>query len=189
MNEVIASSRHARIGNGDVWVFDGLLEGTPMFVNALDRAAFTRTEVATPETAQYLHWASEMDLRALSGLPIYRATMAALRSVIPERKFRAYRAYTNFASFGDVLLIHTDSLPGSDEYTALWYLAREWDADWGGETLFYDDQRDAQFVVTPRPGRLVLFHGSIPHAGRPPSRHCFVARYSFAIKLEPDPGG
>jgi SM-20-related protein len=186
MNAVISPLRHARINDADIWVFDGLLENMATMVNALDRAPFTRTEVATPETAEYRHWACEMDLRVLKGLPLYRATMLAMAAAIPDRPFRAYRSYTNFASFGDVLLIHTDSLAGSDEYTALWYLANEWDADWGGETLFYDDQRDARFVVTPKPGRLVLFHGSIPHAGRPPSRHCHVARYSFAIKLERD---
>lgn len=180
--------RHGRIGSADIWVFDGLLSSVTAMVQALDRAPFTRTEVATPESAQYRHWAAEMDLRVLANLPLHRATMAAMQSVMPERRYRAYRAYTNFAAFGDVLLIHTDCLPGADEYTALWYLANEWDADWGGETLFYDEHRDAQFVVTPKPGRLVLFHGSIPHAGRPPARHCHVARYSFAMKLERDPG-
>lgn len=177
--------RHARIGGADIWVFDGLLDSVATLVHALNRAPFTRTEVATPETANFLHWACEMDLRTLAQLPIYQATQRAVQSVMPTRNYRPYRAYTNFASHGDVLLIHTDCAPGADEYTALWYLAKEWDADWGGETLFFDDKRDAQFVVSPRPGRLVLFHGSIPHAGRPPSRHCYMPRYSFAIKLEP----
>jgi len=179
--------RHARIGERDIWVFDNLLPSVATMVNALDRAPFTRTEVATPETAQYRHWAAEMDLRILAGLPLYHATLKAMTQVMPDRHYRAYRSYTNFATHGDVLLIHTDCLPGADEYTALWYLANEWDPDWGGETLFYDDQRDARFVVTPRPGRLVIFHGSIPHAGRPPARHCSAARYSFAIKLERAP--
>jgi hypothetical protein len=30
---------------------------------------------------------------------------------------------------------------------------------------------------------LLLFDGAIRHAGKPPNRHCNVARYTFAIKL------
>jgi len=179
--------RHDRIGGRDLWVFDGLLDNPGMMVQALDRAPFTRTEVATPETARHRHWVNEMDLRVYGGLPISRATQAALASVLPALPLRAYRAYTNFAQYGDVLSIHTDCAPDQVEYTALWFLAREWHPDWGGETVFYDEAMDARFVVSPRPGRLVLFHGAIPHAGRPPARTCFEPRYSFAVKLEPAP--
>lgn len=181
----IQPSRHERIGERDIWVFDGLLDSAATMVQALHRAPFTRTEVATPETAQYRHWVAEFDLRVLANLPLHSATLAAIKSVLPARNFRAYRAYTNHAAFGDVLMIHTDCAPDADEYTALWYLSEDWLPDWGGETLFYDDRRDARVVVSPRPGRLALFHGAIPHAGRPPSRICFAPRYSFAIKLEP----
>jgi SM-20-related protein len=185
----VAPIRHGCIGDRGIWVFDGLLpaHSVATMVNALDRAPFTRTEVATPDTPQYRHWACEMDLRVLTGLPLHQATLKAMAHVAPDRHYRAYRAYTNFASYGDVLMIHTDCVPGADEFTALWYLANDWDADWGGETVFYDDDRDARFIVSPRPGRLVIFDGSIPHAGRPPARQCTTARYSFAIKLERDP--
>ena len=69
------------------------------------------------------------------------------------------------------------------ELTALWYLCEQWDTEWGGETLFYDDAGDAQIAVTPKPARLLLFDGAIRHAGKPPNRNCPVARYTFAIKL------
>jgi SM-20-related protein len=39
-------------------------------------------------------------------------------------------------------------------------------------------------VVSPRPGRLVIFDGSIPHAGRPPSRICHAPRYTLAYKFD-----
>lgn len=184
MTAVIAT-RHERILDRDLWVFDGLVADVAGVVQALDRAQFTRTEVATPDSEQHRHWVAEMHLRALENLSLYVATQRALASVLPDRRFRAYRAYTNFAAFGDVLMIHTDCRPDADEYTALWYLSESWNADWGGETLFYDDKFDARVAVGPRPGRLALFHGSIPHAGKPPNRNCHAARYTFAIKLEP----
>lgn len=178
-------TRHERVAGRDLWVFDGLLDNVSTMVQALNRAPFTRTEVATPDTDQYRHWVAEFDLRVLAGLPLNRATLAAIHSVLPQRRFRPYRAYTNHAAFGDVLMIHTDCAPEAEEYTALWYLAERWDANWGGETVFHDDDLDARAIVSPRPGRLALFHGAIPHAGRPPSRICYAPRYSFAIKLEP----
>ena len=43
----------------------------------------------------------------------------------------------------------------------------------------------AQFVASPKPGRLVVFDGAIKHVGRPPNRICYAPRFTFAIKLEP----
>lgn len=183
----VAPQRHLKLMSRDIWVFDGLLPNVAAMVQALDAAPFTRNEIATPETAQFRHWANEMDLRTLAGLPLYRATQAALRAVMPDRPFRAYRSYTNFATYGDILPIHTDCRPDADEYTALWFLVGKWDPAWGGETVFFDERHDACHAVSPRPGRLVLFHGAIPHAGRPPERLCLAPRYTFAIKLERAP--
>jgi SM-20-related protein len=84
-----------------------------------------------------------------------------------------------------MLFTHTDCLPTSRELTALWFLMDRWDVEWGGETLFFTDDGDAEFVATPKPGRLVVFDGAIRHVGRPPNRVCYAARYTFAIKLEP----
>ena len=90
---------------------------------------------------------------------------------------------SDFASFGDALLTHVDALPNARELTALWFLCESWDPEWGGETLFYDANSDAQIAVSPKPGRLLLFDGAIRHAGKPPNRNCPVGRYTFAIKL------
>jgi SM-20-related protein len=74
-------------------------------------------------------------------------------------------------------------LPGQRELTALWFLCESWDREWGGETLFYTADGDAQCAVTPRPARLVVFDSDIRHAGKPPNRNCPIGRYTFAIKL------
>lgn len=106
--------------------------------------------------------------------------MAASR---PGERYRAYRAYTNHAAYGDMLYTHCDCGPDQRELTALWYMTTHWEPEWGGETMFFDSSGDAMFCVSPRPGRLVLFDGAIPHVGRPPSRICYAPRYTFAIKL------
>jgi hypothetical protein len=67
----------------------------------------------------------------------------------------------------------------------LWFIAPDWNVEWGGETVFFDSVMDAQIAVSPRPGRLVLFDGSLTHVGRPPNRICYAPRYTLAFKLQP----
>lgn len=166
-------------------VFDGCLESAAAHFEALSKAAFTRTEVARPETVGYKHWATEVRLEALLRQPIFDLSQrAALAFAKPGETYRPYRAYTNVASFGDMLFTHTDCLPQMGDLTALWYICDEWDIEWGGETVFYDQQGEIAASVRPRPGRLAMFDGSILHAGRPPSRICYKPRYTFAIKFE-----
>lgn len=181
--------RTASVEGRPLAIFDALVPEADIarFAVLLGHAPFTRTEAARPDTLDYRHWASEMAVPGLLKLPLWGATDAAMQAFQPARRYRPYRAYTNYSAFGDMLYSHTDCAPDADEFTALWYLSERWDPEWGGETLFFDEGGDAQVVCSPRPGRLVIFHGAIRHAGRPPNRICVAARYTFAIKLEPVP--
>lgn len=181
----LTPTRSERVDGRDVWVFDGLVtpDECAIYFRAITQAAFTRTESARTDTLEYRHWVCEMPLENLPRASLWAATERAVAAVRPGAGFRPYRVYTNYASFGDVLLTHVDAQPGLRELTALWYLCESWDREWGGETLFYTDAGDAQIAVTPRPARLVLFDGTIRHAGKPPNRNCPIGRYTFAIKL------
>jgi SM-20-related protein len=182
---VSTPARVAQVSGRDIFVFDGLVapEESTRYFHALSQAAFTRTEIARPENQEYRHWACEMPLENLPKISLWPATQTAVLAARPGELHRPYRVYTNFASHGDLLLTHVDALPGARELTALWFVAERWDTEWGGETLFYDDQGDAQIAVSPKPGRLLLFDGAIRHAGKPPNRNCYVPRFTLAIKL------
>lgn len=181
-----AAMRLGRVDGRDVGVFDGYVAqaDVALYYDALRRAPFTRTETAREDTQDYRHWASEMPVANLKQLALWPATERALAELRPSEKYRPYRAYTNHAAYGDMLFTHTDCLPTARELTALWFLMEEWDVEWGGETLFFNEAGDAEFVASPKPGRLVLFDGAIRHVGRPPNRVCYAPRYTFAIKLE-----
>jgi SM-20-related protein len=168
-----------------VFVFDGLVpaEESNLYSKAITKAAFSRTESARADTIEYRHWVCEMPLENLPRTSLWHATEKAVVLVRPGERFVPYRVYTNYASFGDTLLTHVDAVPNARELTALWYLCEQWDKEWGGETLFYDESGDAELAVSPKPGRLLLFDGAIRHAGKPPNRNCPVGRYTFAIKL------
>lgn len=180
-----APSRTEQVEGRDVFVFDGLVpvEEAARYFAAISQAAFTRTEIARADAAEYRHWVCEMPLENLSRTSLWTATERAVSGLRPAERYQPYRVYTNFASPGDLLLTHVDAPPGARELTALWYLCDRWDPEWGGETLFYDVAGEARCAVSPKPGRLLLFDGAIRHAGKPPNRNCPVARYTFAIKL------
>lgn len=182
--EALVPSREHVIDGRPLRVFDGHLRNVGEYVLGLSRAAFTRTEVARPETAEYKHWATEIKLDALLKQPILELTRRAVSGFGPPGSYTPYRAYTNVASFGDMLFTHTDCLPDQRDLTALWYLCDRWDVEWGGETVFFDAHDEIAYSVQPRPGRLVVFDGAIKHAGRPPSRICYAPRYTMAIKFE-----
>lgn len=177
-------TRSANVGGREVFVFDGLVPAADFlpYARAIPRAAFTRTETARPDS-DVRHWVCEMPLENLPATSLWHATQKAVLAVRPNERYQPYRVYTNYASFGDVLLTHVDALPNARELTALWFLCESWETEWGGETLFYDDAGDAQLAVSPKPGRLLLFDGAIRHAGKPPNRNCFVSRFTFAIKM------
>lgn len=187
MSAALAPTRSARVDGRLVAVFDGLLPASAIaeLWAALNVAPFRHTEVARPDTEAHRHWAMEMPIENLVKLPLWPPLERAVIALGLGRGYRPYRSYTNYAQFGDMLFTHTDCLPGAHELTALWYLAPEWDVEWGGETLFYDRKDDCAVAVTPKPGRLVIFDGAIKHVGRPPNRVCIAPRYTFAVKLEP----
>ncbi|MGH8211612.1 MAG: 2OG-Fe(II) oxygenase [Rhodanobacteraceae bacterium] len=180
----LVPSRALEIDGRPLRVFDGHLPQVARYVQELSLALFARTEIARPETAAYRHWVKEMKLETVPR-PIFELTQrAVLGFVTPQFGYRAHRAYTNFAGFGDMLFTHVDCTPEEHDLTALWYLCDEWDLEWGGETVFFDVHDEIACAIRPRPGRLIVFDGAIKHAGRPPNRICFAPRYTFAMKFE-----
>lgn len=183
--DALRATREFDIDGRPLRIYDGHLPNVEAYVAGLSRAAFTRTEVARPDTAEYRHWATEIRIEALVQQPIFEVTRRAVLGFMqPGRAYRPYRAYTNVASYGDMLFTHTDCLPEARDLTALWYLCERWDIEWGGETVFLDGNDEIAASILPRPGRLAIFDGAIKHAGRPPSRICYAPRYTLAIKFE-----
>jgi SM-20-related protein len=184
---IVKATRQHCIEGREVRVYDGLLKANDIhsMVAGLQNAEFTRTESARPDTAAFRHWVLNVALESGAQLPAYQPTLAAAAEFRAGTAYSVYRCYCNYAAYGDVLLTHTDCAPGAGHLTALWYVAPEWNVEWGGETLFFDSSMDAQVVVSPRPGRLVLFDGILTHVGRPPSRICLAPRYTLAYKLQP----
>lgn len=168
-----------------IWVFDNICstEEAANIAHNLELSAFVRSEVARPDTAGFRHFVLNLTATQLANLPMYNRCLEAVKN-LTAKHFRAYRAYCNLASYGDMLFTHTDCLPGSQELTVLMYICPEWNIEWGGETMFYNSEDDCVYACTPKPGRVVIFDGAIKHVGRPPNRICYASRFTLAFKLE-----
>ena len=71
-----------------------------------------------------------------------------------------FRCMVNLTKPMDVNFIHTHP----DQIVALHYSNLTWNPEWGGETLFYKDNKRDILLSSPYvPNRLLIFDGAIPH--------------------------
>ncbi|GGL21574.1 DUF6817 domain-containing protein [Caulobacter rhizosphaerae] len=92
------------------------------------------------------------------------------------------RVYANGHTYGGDGHMHTDSAQ-PNYFTTIYYAHPEWEANWAGETVFFDQAgKDVIRSVFPTPGRLAIFPGDIPHAARAPSRDCPALRSVLVFK-------
>jgi SM-20-related protein len=94
------------------------------------------------------------------------------------------RCYANGHTYGSDGSLHTDSA-SSKSYTCIYYPHDRWSPNWGGETVFFNrEEADIIASVYPKPNRMVLFQGNIPHVARGVSRICPVLRITLMFKTE-----
>ena len=180
----LTPARSGRVGGRSIVVLDEMLPADEVaaLTAALEDGRFKRSEYARPDTIDHKHWVIE---------PISPQTEAPSLGVVTKQAVEQFfgegyepsRIYCNVALYGDVLMPHSDCHEQDDRVTALWYVTTQWNVEWGGETVFFDKNDDAVFCVSPKPGRLTVFHGAIKHVGRPPNRVCYAPRFTLALKF------
>jgi len=175
-------SRRVQIERRNLLVIDDFIspaESERTFSDLQD-LPFKRKEADSPKSLHVKNWAFDSRVE-----PFF---IDRVRRLV-ERYFGAgnwqtERVYCNSAQFGDMLFAHRDCGRKDDSVTALLYANLEWHRDWGGETLFFDDDGDTACAVLPRPRRLALFDGGIEHRASAPQRDCYASRLTLAMKFE-----
>ncbi len=120
---------------------------------------------------------------ALTGEPFFVEMRKIGEELFPGERFETERVYVNSAVYGDVYFPHRDCDAQMKNVTVLYYGNMAWQADWGGETIFYNDHGDAELAVSLWPNRAVVSRGAILHKGGVPARVCYEQRFSIAYKL------
>jgi len=92
------------------------------------------------------------------------------------------RCYANGYPSGAEGGVHLDSnVP--DHFTAIYYPQLSWHPNYAGETAFFNaDGSDLIFSAYPKPNRLVIFPGTVPHVARAVSRACPELRVTLMFK-------
>ena len=95
------------------------------------------------------------------------------------------RAYASAYTYGMINEIHQDESPlqSLNIITVMFYLNKEWSANLGGETNFYRNEEIIKSVL-PKPGRVIIFDGIIPHCGNEVSRICVELRMVASVRYE-----
>tara|TARA_R110000751_G_scaffold31528_1_gene80228 strand:+ start:673 stop:1218 length:546 start_codon:yes stop_codon:yes gene_type:complete len=89
------------------------------------------------------------------------------------------RCVINLTKPLDVHFIHTHPY---EEIGVLYYCDLTWSEEWGGETLFYEDNRkDIRFASPYTPNRLIIFDGDIPHTIKP--QNLLGSSYRFSVSI------
>lgn len=91
------------------------------------------------------------------------------------------RVHVNCIQPGDDRYPHIDDSTGR-VVVAVYFANDDWQSDWMGELTFFDGDEAAQ-VVAPRPGRVVVFDGTLLHRGGVPLPGCPDVRYAIAHKF------
>ena len=174
-----------RIDGRELVVIDDVVSGARLehLASFFDLAPAQRIESDITGADTRL-WIIPIERDVAERQPYAAAIFNEVAEHFPGETFRIERAYCNAISHGDMLYAHRDAQDrDSRNLTALLFVATEWKREWGGETIFFNDDGDAVHAVSPRPGRLVLFRSSIEHRAGAPSRVCNRTRLTLALKL------
>jgi len=178
--------RRVEIGTRRLVVMDDVFrtDDIDVLYQFLQRLPYRLDDVDTDQTAYSRHWKAELPTALIASNGIFRQCVSLTHELMKPGAYEPERVHSNLHLYGDMQFPHVDLAGG---VTALYYANPEWDEKWLGETIFYNEDRDPQYAVAPRPGRLVVFDGDIVHRGGVPSRECYQPRISVAFKFVPAP--
>ncbi len=118
--------------------------------------------------------------------PVLKLWESFQPNVLPEHPV-LIRCYANGYTFGNDGYIHQDS-NAAEDMTAIVYLNRNWNPNWGGETVLLDKDGEISRAILPRWGRLITFPSTSLHVGRGVSRICPQLRTVLVFKARPETG-
>jgi len=117
----------------------------------------------------------------LQNAPLIHAAWLTVRDKIFSGHMLV-RCYANGMAYGMDGTVHRDA-KGAGEYTAVYYPHERWSPNWGGETLFYNDNENRiTACLYPRPNTVVVFDGRIPHRANGVTRMYTGTRITLMFK-------
>lgn len=171
--------------NKKIYIFDDIYDAAArmrfyLFIKNSYFKTDGRPDAGTLETCGDLHLFSPFSIDDIENMGLL---------IHPDSKIfeellggqRVANSRVNLATLNDKNRFHTDTT--SAGLTLLYYPNFRWELEWGGYTLFSDDSMaEIEHCVAYKPGRVIIFDGTIPHCIGAPTIIAPSYRFSFAIQ-------
>jgi hypothetical protein len=170
-------------GNKKIYVFDDVfdLEWRTVTFDYIKKSLFSTGYRDTEENheASHLYFCSSYGPSDIEHLKIIENIKdKELLGLLKNKEI--YRCIVNCSVPTDTNFVHSHS-----NTTFLYYANPFWKEGWAGETLFYNESvSEIVYASVYKPGRVILFDGSIPHSLRPQSRMAPHHRYTLSMFLD-----
>lgn len=164
-----------------VWIFDNFLplhlhDGMYSYCQkslySPDHSSSLNSELLHPRLVSKL---TQDQIISLPLTEVFKTTAAEL-----GYNLNIERAYINLCSKDTVCTSHVDGQEVG--LTMIYYPNTKWDIDWGGDTMFFNADKEIAFASLCKPNRALFFDQRILHTARPPTHLAPVFRYTVAYK-------
>ena len=174
-------SRSYLIEGRAVLVFDKVLTAQSLrnLNEELNFSRYQRNRYATDRA--YMEFQCVLSKKFLGKYGLDEKIFSLLKTYFPNFRLKPERISAKANLFGDATFPHRDS--GNTLVTALLYCNEHWNADWGGETVFFYRSLDAALAISVQPSRLVLFEGKIPHKTGVPQKNFLGSRIGLQVRF------
>ncbi|WP_394212637.1 2OG-Fe(II) oxygenase [Enterovibrio calviensis] len=191
MKEIIGGAmtstptRIEKVGLEKIYIFDDLFSKKQIerFGAVVSNAAFTFLHASRADTVKYREWCASFSVSDFMSHPLHKASIKVAKHFSGNKKLKCYDVFSSASTFGDMSFIHSDST-NSGDISILYYANSKWDPEWGGETIFYTERKDAALVVSVKPGRLIVFNGNVLHRAGTPTKLCPEVRITLSMRFE-----
>jgi SM-20-related protein len=161
------------------WAYGGYSAGGP----EADRY-FYKHFAGFRQTGQENLTPAEIEAQLWESAPILAELWTSLKAG-PLKGQALSRCYANGMAGGIEGGLHLDSNIET-HLTSIYYPHPAWTPNQAGETLLFNATGDEVVAaIYPRPNRLAVFPGTIPHVARPMSRRCTSLRVTLMFKTMP----
>lgn len=183
----LAPSRTYEIGDRRVYVYDQIFapDTVKNFANVVSQLSFRRRESFDRELSV------PIEKEKFRNAPFLFPVTESLFENVAKRELNINdpsvclsHTYAAAMGPGSCGTVHRD-IDSPDAVTFLYYANLIWRGEWGGETVFYDRNLDAVAAVTPKPGRLVMFHSNLLHRAGVPHPDTPTYRYTMSVFYYP----
>lgn len=182
-------TRRLELSNGSIIVDDNSIgEELKKFVGWTKEEALYQTKQYDNFESSKIQkpiWVCKFPPTEFEKTPIWPTILDNFLEYFKCEAVKLFESYILVSSFGEEHYYHTDpkGFNNTRSITAVIYLNEDWDKNWGGETMF-EENDDVVYSVLPKFGRIVYFDHCISHSTRAPNIQCPQRRYVLVLKIQ-----